>query len=61
MINVYSSIILKVLDTLINLFRYPNDNNTYIIDTQFLWGSALLISPVLQEVGKLKLWFLTNN
>jgi len=31
------------------LFRYPYDNSTYNIDTQFLWGSALLISPVLKE------------
>lgn len=32
------------------LFRYPSDINTYNIDSQFLWGSALLISPVLKEV-----------
>ncbi|CAI6349419.1 unnamed protein product [Macrosiphum euphorbiae] len=30
-------------------FEYPHDNCTYNIDTQFLWGSALLISPVLKE------------
>ncbi|XP_060837203.1 lysosomal alpha-glucosidase-like [Rhopalosiphum padi] len=30
-------------------FEYPYDNSTYNIDTQFLWGSALLISPVLKE------------
>ncbi|VVC33074.1 Hypothetical protein CINCED_3A013653 [Cinara cedri] len=30
-------------------FEYPYDKNTYNLDTQFLWGSALLISPVLKE------------
>ncbi len=31
--------------------RYPVDSNTYNIDHQFLWGDALLISPVLEKVG----------
>ena len=30
-----------------NLF--PGDSNTWGIDTQFMWGSGLLISPVLDE------------
>ncbi|XP_060837223.1 lysosomal alpha-glucosidase-like [Rhopalosiphum padi] len=30
-------------------FEYPSDENTYAIDTQFLWGAALLILPVLKE------------
>ncbi|XP_025416315.1 lysosomal alpha-glucosidase-like isoform X2 [Sipha flava] len=30
-------------------FEYPFDDNTYAIDTQFLWGAALLILPVLKE------------
>ncbi|KAE9534562.1 hypothetical protein AGLY_008652 [Aphis glycines] len=30
-------------------FEYPSDDNTYAIDTQFLWGAALLILPVLKE------------
>lgn len=38
-----------------NLFRYPYDKNTYSIDTQFLWGPALLISPVLKEVCLFKI------
>ncbi|KAJ8686732.1 hypothetical protein QAD02_022526 [Eretmocerus hayati] len=29
--------------------EFHNDSNTYNIDTQFLWGSCLLISPVLDE------------
>jgi len=37
-------------------FRYPHDNCTYNIDTQFLWGSALLISPVLKEVWLLQFY-----
>jgi lysosomal alpha-glucosidase len=34
-------------------FVYPNDAQTHGIDQQFLWGSALLISPVLQQ-GKIE-------
>ncbi|XP_039303833.1 lysosomal alpha-glucosidase isoform X2 [Solenopsis invicta] len=30
-------------------FEFPNDRQTYDIDTQFLWGSALMIIPVLEE------------
>ncbi|XP_057662919.1 lysosomal alpha-glucosidase-like [Diorhabda carinulata] len=30
-------------------FEFPEDVNTYGIDTQFLWGSALMIIPVLQD------------
>lgn len=29
--------------------EYPNDQNTYAIDTQFLWGPALMIVPVLAD------------
>ena len=29
--------------------RYPTDTRAKSIDTQFLWGPALLISPVLTE------------
>ncbi|XP_045464436.1 lysosomal alpha-glucosidase-like [Harmonia axyridis] len=29
--------------------EFPNDPNTYDIDTTFLWGSALLIAPVLED------------
>jgi lysosomal alpha-glucosidase len=31
-------------------FEFPNDVQTYDIDEQFLWGPALLIIPVLDEV-----------
>lgn len=34
------------------MIRYQFDENTYGIDTQFLWGAALLILPVLNEVSK---------
>lgn len=30
-------------------FEFPMDKQTYSIDTQFLWGSSLLISPVLTK------------
>ncbi|KOX74652.1 Lysosomal alpha-glucosidase [Melipona quadrifasciata] len=30
-------------------FEYSNDSTTYDIDTQFLWGSCLMIIPVLEE------------
>lgn len=36
------------------LFRYPNDQNTYNIDQQFLIGSAILVSPNLVFVNNLK-------
>ncbi|XP_064475878.1 lysosomal alpha-glucosidase-like [Ornithodoros turicata] len=29
-------------------FEFPNDVNTFGIDTQFLWGSSLLILPILE-------------
>jgi hypothetical protein len=32
--------------------RFPSDVHTYSIDEQFLWGSALMIVPVLEEVRK---------
>uniref|UniRef100_A0A3Q4G9B8 Alpha glucosidase n=1 Tax=Neolamprologus brichardi TaxID=32507 RepID=A0A3Q4G9B8_NEOBR len=31
------------------LFMFPNDPNSRTIDKQFLWGSSLLISPVLEQ------------
>ncbi|CAZ80513.1 unnamed protein product [Tuber melanosporum] len=30
-------------------FKYPKDTNTYKIDTQFIYGNALLVSPVIEE------------
>ncbi|XP_055955044.1 lysosomal alpha-glucosidase isoform X1 [Patella vulgata] len=39
-------------------FEYPKDSATYTNDRQFLWGSALLISPVLeQDVTSLSVYF----
>ncbi|XP_044761295.1 lysosomal alpha-glucosidase-like [Coccinella septempunctata] len=31
------------------LVEFPEDRNTYDIDTAFLWGSGLLIVPILEE------------
>nr|CAD7427818.1 unnamed protein product [Timema monikensis] len=30
-------------------FEFPSDESTYSIDTAFMWGSGLLIAPVLTE------------
>ncbi|XP_077870025.1 lysosomal alpha-glucosidase-like [Saccoglossus kowalevskii] len=30
-------------------FEYPSDVMTYALDTQFMWGEALMITPVLNE------------
>ncbi|MCL4124434.1 UNVERIFIED_CONTAM: hypothetical protein GTU68_019351, partial [Idotea baltica] len=30
-------------------FKYPQDSETYAMDTQFLWGNELMIIPVLEE------------
>ncbi len=33
------------------LFEFPDDKNTYFIgDRQFMWGPAIMIVPVLDEV-----------
>lgn len=31
--------------------RFPADPETHGIDTAFLWGSALMIAPVLHEAS----------
>jgi len=31
-------------------YRFPRDKTALDIDRQFLWGSALLIAPILEEV-----------
>uniref|UniRef100_A0A8D8XLI2 Lysosomal alpha-glucosidase n=1 Tax=Cacopsylla melanoneura TaxID=428564 RepID=A0A8D8XLI2_9HEMI len=31
------------------LFEFPRDSNTWTVDSQFLWGPALLIAPALEE------------
>jgi hypothetical protein len=33
-----------------NLSRFTSDKNTHLIDRQFMFGPAFLISPVLDEV-----------
>ncbi|RWS07042.1 lysosomal alpha-glucosidase-like protein, partial [Dinothrombium tinctorium] len=30
-------------------FTFPNDTNSYPVENQFMWGSSLLILPVLQQ------------
>ncbi|GBM06465.1 Sucrase-isomaltase, intestinal [Araneus ventricosus] len=32
--------------------NFPTDNETYSINSQFMWGSSLLISPVLEKDSK---------
>jgi alpha-glucosidase (family GH31 glycosyl hydrolase) len=31
------------------MFNFPTDKNTYAVDAQFMWGSSLLITPVVTE------------
>lgn len=33
------------------IFRFYEDTNSWIEDTQFLWGPSLLITPVLKPVS----------
>ena len=32
-------------------FEFSSDNNTYDLERQFMWGSAFLIIPILEEVS----------
>lgn len=41
--------------------NYPQDPNTWDLDTQFMWGSGLLISPVLDEGSVEKVAYFPNN
>lgn len=41
-------------------FQYPLDSATYSIDSQFLWGDALMVAPVLQP-GMSQLWIYLPN
>ena len=54
-LNEPSATVLKPL-----FFEFPKDSNTYSIDRQFLVGSALLISPVL-ELGESQVWQSCDN
>ena len=44
-------ITLSLLAFILVAFRFPNDKETYPMDKQFLLGPALLITPVLVQVG----------
>ncbi|KAJ7329604.1 hypothetical protein JRQ81_015778 [Phrynocephalus forsythii] len=41
--------------------RFPADSETHGIDTAFLWGSALMIAPVLQEASTVPCLFVTQS
>lgn len=47
----YLYIVNIVIMKQIVILRFYEDMNTWSEDTQFLWGPALLITPVLKEVG----------
>ncbi|XP_078690863.1 lysosomal alpha-glucosidase-like isoform X4 [Branchiostoma floridae x Branchiostoma belcheri] len=39
-------------------FEYPTDSHTWGVDTQFLWGDSLMVTPVLeQEATKVTAYF----
>lgn len=44
------SYIFHIILMIYTRYRFTDDRQTYGIDTQFLWGSALMINPVLEEV-----------
>ncbi|PGH23403.1 hypothetical protein AJ80_02513 [Polytolypa hystricis UAMH7299] len=37
-------------------FEYPEDYNTYPVDTQYFFGSNLLVAPVFSESGKVRFY-----
>lgn len=43
---------------ILKFFRFPDDPETYTQNTQFLWGRGLLIVPVLEEVCKIKFFYI---
>ena len=32
------------------MFEFPQDTNTHDIDTQFMWGAAIVVTPVVTQV-----------
>ena len=32
------------------MYEFANDNKTWTIDEQFMWGNALLVTPILRKV-----------
>lgn len=43
------------------LNRFIQDSETHNIDKQFMWGSALLINPVLEQVNRVLCLFYFLN
>lgn len=39
------------MEQIVIIPRFYEDTNSWIEDTQFLWGPSLLITPVLKQVG----------
>ncbi|ESO98986.1 hypothetical protein LOTGIDRAFT_231303 [Lottia gigantea] len=51
----YGDMVMKAL-----LFEFPTDKQTWRLDKQFLLGSALLVSPVLQQVQFYQIIIITS-
>lgn len=66
--ELFASMLVLLTTNLLLLPRFPSDPNSVTIDRQFLWGSSLLVSPVL-EPGVVDLaaylppamWYSLNN
>lgn len=50
LMSLYIALRITCILMLLMLYRFTDDQQTYDIDTQFLWGSAFMINPVLEEV-----------
>lgn len=48
--HIYKSILGFIMFILNFIYRFSTDLVTYDVDKQFLWGSSLMINPVLEKV-----------